>query len=219
MVGMAVLTCTLIFLSIFHLIICEGFRVPLLSEELGCSPTLSILINSSANRFPSKLVYFDPLNIATDSNFSRLREAECKHGRVAMLAMLEVLLVPILKHVDFVKRSVGDLSQLSEYYKFREISHMHLEDFLKVIVTCAFLEIFVFVQKDPSDMPGDYGIGFLGLRDKGAHETQLIMELEHGRLAMVSFFAYLILDVTWYRNSSWLDQWMGVIENLSLTER
>jgi hypothetical protein len=52
-----------------------------LSEELGCSPTL-------AQVFGKETVYFDPLGIATDTNFARLREAELKHGRVAMAAVL-----------------------------------------------------------------------------------------------------------------------------------
>jgi Chlorophyll A-B binding protein len=207
-------TYAVIILSSFHLFICESFRVPSLSEELGCSPTLSIIFNRSPNDSSNKLLYFDPLNIATDANFSRLREAEYKHGRVAMLAMLEIMLVPVLKRADFIKVSLGDLSQLSEYDKLRRISNIQIEDFSKVLVTCALLEIFVFVQKDPSDMPGDYGIGFLGLRDKGAHETQLTMELEHGRLAMVSFLAYLILDVTLYQNTSWLEQWVGMISRI-----
>lgn len=204
----------LIVLSIFHFTLCKCFRVPSLSDELGCSPTLSILLNQSPKDASSKLVYFDPLKIATDTNFSRLREAEYKHGRVAMLAMLEIILVPVLKRVEFIKGSFDELSQLSEGDKVQKISHMHLEDFIKVLVTCALLEIFVFVQKEPSDMPGDYGIGFLGLRDKGAHETQLIMELEHGRLAMLSVVTYLILDVTLYRSTSWLDQWLGVISSI-----
>jgi Chlorophyll A-B binding protein len=209
-------TYALIFLSSFHLLICESFRVPLLSEELGCSPTLSLLLNRLPNDTPNKLFYFDPLNIATDTNFPRLREAEYKHGRVAMLAMLEIILVPVLKRLDFIKQLLGDLSLVPEYDKFRRISQMHSEEFSKVLVTCALLEIFVFVQQDPSDMPGDYGIGFLGLRDKGAHETQLIMELEHGRLAMVSFLAYLILDITLYRSTSWWEQWIGVISRMGV---
>ena len=47
-------------------------KIPKLEDELGLSPTLSFLSGRSD-------VFFDPLNLATDENFARLREAELKH--------------------------------------------------------------------------------------------------------------------------------------------
>jgi hypothetical protein len=32
------------------------------------------------------------------------------------------------------------------------------------------LETQVFIQSDPQDMPGDYGLGYFGRRDKARHE-------------------------------------------------
>ena len=62
-----------------------GFSAPVsLREELGSSPTLSVLFP----RDDGDLVYFDPLGLANDENFARYREAELKHGRVAMVAVI-----------------------------------------------------------------------------------------------------------------------------------
>merc|ERR1740127_240174 len=50
---------------------------------------------------------FDPLNLGTDENFAYMREAEIKHGRLAMLAAvawpLQEILNPILTDVLQVK--------------------------------------------------------------------------------------------------------------------
>ena len=69
-------------------------------------------------------------------------------------------------------------------------------------------------------MPGDYGIGYYGLRNKGLHEQELIIELEHGRLAMVSFVLYMLLETTTsvYQDTSWLDQWIRFIGSISLPQ-
>ena len=61
---------------------------------------------------------------------------------------------------------------------------------------CAIFETFIFVQRDKNDLPGDYGIGYWGIRNIGFHEQELIIELEHGRLCMISFIVALFLEYT-----------------------
>jgi hypothetical protein len=68
------LLCNLLLLSI-HTFALSAPPVPL-QEELGCSPTLSFIFRRDAE----KPFYFDPLGLATDDNFARMREAELKHG-------------------------------------------------------------------------------------------------------------------------------------------
>jgi hypothetical protein len=208
-----------------------SFRVPLLSEELGCSPTLSILLSqkeaSTIKNKSNSLYYFDPFKLATDANFPRYREAEYKHGRVAMLAMFEIILVPILKRVSVIQNKWSTTGEVTST-TFLPPDHalgtnsllLEFSDILPVIITCGILEIFVFVQQDVKDMPGDYGIGYFGLRNKGLHEQQLIMELEHGRLAMIAFVVYMLLDATTslYQEMSWLDQWLHFLGSISLPQ-
>jgi len=197
---------------------CESFRAPRLSEELGCSPTLSFFLEQREERRngtwrkeedkPS-LFYFDPLGFATDENFARLREAELKHGRVAMLAVTEVLLVPILKRTAFVDDWLPAIRDCSDSVFYD--NHLDGMDIVKVLVVCGFLEAFVFVQQDPQDLPGDYGTGFFGVRDYGLHEDKLVAELEHGRLAMLGLVGFLASDAL-TGGESWLEQWLRIFE-------
>jgi hypothetical protein len=163
-------------------------RAPIpLSEELGTSPTLS-------NQ------YFDPFNFATEENFAILREAELKHGRIAMLAVLGNV-VPDLFREQLVPPIPILLSYSNELW-FQDIpcgiDALRLVPFsgwLQIIAFCGFLERRVLLQKDRAAMPGDYGTGYFGVRDKGANERSLRAELENGRVAMVAFLGQIVAEI------------------------
>jgi Chlorophyll A-B binding protein len=198
-------------LYLLCLLKCSSFRAPLLSDEIGCSPTLSFLLDreryqaqSAVRRRTRPSYYFDPLGVATDENFARLREAELKHGRVAMLAMTQVISIPFCKSVDWIPHDFPETIVYS-------VQNLASTDALRVLATCAFLELFVFVQRDPKDMPGDYGTGYLGLRDKAANEENLVVELENGRLAMIGFVGFLVSDYL-MKGQSWLEQWLSLLQ-------
>jgi len=70
-------------------------------------------------------------------------------------------------------------------------------DFARMIFVCGVMETLVWVQIDPQAMPGDYGIGYFGVRDKGSNERSLIAELENGRLCMVVMLYYVIFGDIW----------------------
>ena len=142
---------------------------PPLFEELGLSPTWQVVLQRQN-------VYFDPAGIATDDNFAMLREAELKHGRVAMMATIGMIVGP---------NQGRDIGEFISDYILVENNQLPLRattphatawevltpiNVLGTFLVCGFLEIFVFVQLDPSDLPGDYGIGYFGLRNKGLHE-------------------------------------------------
>jgi Chlorophyll A-B binding protein len=202
---------SLLYLLFMFLLKCSSLRAPLLSDELGCSPTLSFLLDrkryqaqTSLRRRTRPWYYFDPLGLATDENFARLREAELKHGRVAMLAMTQVISIPFLKRVDWIP---NDFPESVVY----NVQNLASTDILRVLATCAFLELFVFVQRDPKDMPGDYGTGYLGLRDKASNEETLVVELENGRLAMLGVVGFLVSDYS-MEGQSWLEQWVSLFQ-------
>jgi hypothetical protein len=155
-----------------------------LAEELGCSPTLSTLLNRRDEQ-PST-VFFDPLGLATDENFSRYREAELKHGRVAMISVIATL-------VSWDDRGLvlqGKLPPILE-----RLQQHQPADWGKWIFVCGILETLILVQIDPQDMPGDYGLGYFGVRNKGQNERSLESELENGRLAMIVMLGYFLHDV------------------------
>ena len=191
-----------------------AFRPPPLSEELGCSPTLSKLLGRPDGFF------FDPLNLATDENFARYREAELKHGRICMAAFLGLTLPPIGEVIMLMTSPSAAFSDTFGLSDIKPVFSASILDnwaslsaiqILNIVVTCGFLETFIFFQRDPKDMPGDYGTGYFGVRDKGINERSLFCELENGRLAMVAFTGKLAAEVVYVSSSSLSARWDGML--------
>ncbi|KAL3936696.1 MAG: hypothetical protein SGBAC_008040 [Bacillariaceae sp.] len=183
-----------------------------LSEELGCSPTLTALFKTTAatkdssssssrrsNHSPNNSnsiappgVYFDPLGLATDENFGRYREAELKHGRVSMLVVWIAIVETSLQQTDPIRyffRS-GQTPHLLELAKTHDWLYL-----AQILGVTGILETLLLVQASPQDMPGDYGLGYFGVRDKGRNERSLVCELENGRLAMMVLLYYALKEL------------------------
>ena len=138
-------------------------RTPSLSDEIGCSPSFGYR-------------YFDPLNLGSDENFPYFREAELKHGRVAMFATLGMALPDAFRY-RLVHHGGDVFLSPSHNLRFDDVPSglgalraVPWEGWAQIVAALSFLELFVFRQRDPRDMPGDYGVGYFGLRDKGRHE-------------------------------------------------
>ena len=176
--------------------------VPLsLSDELGISGGI----------FGNKL--FDPLQLATDENFVRYREAELKHARVAMLATIGFILPEIIdtENAIIANKLLGLIGQPSLKtvpvgIHFVEIP---IAGWLPMIALTAILELFILKQRNKMALPGDYGTGFLGLHDYGKHEKLLQRELEYGRLAMIGFLLQVIWELS--TNTSVVDPYRNLI--------
>ena len=161
-------------------------RAPIsIEEELGTSPA-----------FNYKL--FDPLDLANEETFANYREAELKHGRVAMLAVIGNV-VPDLYREQIVPHwklsNSYDISFQDVPCGLKALSVVPLFGWFQILVAIGFLETNVFVQKDIKDMPGDYSIGYFGLRDKAKNERSLRSELENGRLAMIAFTGQVFAEL------------------------
>mmetsp|Transcript_125974 Transcript_125974/g.352738 ORF Transcript_125974/g.352738 Transcript_125974/m.352738 type:complete len:218 (+) Transcript_125974:98-751(+) len=170
-----------------------------LQEELGCSPTLSKILQ----REGPLMYYFDPLGLATDDNFARYREAELKHGRVAMITFCWSWISSFASSSasDLPRYVLDILSQKQLPPIFELIHQWPLTDIYKFLAICGILETVVLVQVNPQDMPGDYGLAYFGVRDKGRHEESLVSELENGRLAMLVMLYYLLHDIQVHTDS------------------
>lgn len=175
--------------------IVQAFRPPAISDELGCSPTLSIFFGKAGKPF-----YFDPLQLADDVNFPRLREAELKHCRCAMLGTTATMVVPLLKMNNDILPAEYPSSIA------RCVDGLTVTDWMRVVVTCGVLETLVLVPRDVKAMPGDYGLGYFGIRDKGWNEDSLRSELENGRLAMIAFVSQVFAESV--TGKSWDEQWL-----------
>jgi hypothetical protein len=140
------------------------------------------------------LGFFDPLGFSTDCAAGTLlfyREVELKHGRVAMLAALGIL-VGEQFHPLF-----GGNIDLPAYITFQ---YTPLQTFWPAVVAAiAIPEVFsVFTFKPPeadqpwsmkeNRLPGDFGFDPLGLKPTNPAEFKEMQtkELNNGRLAMIA---------------------------------
>jgi len=147
----------------------------------------------------TRLGYFDPLGFSTDISGGKLlfyREVELKHGRVAMLATLGILVAE-----QFHPLFGGDID-VPAYLAFQQTP---LQSFWPAVVAAiAIPEIFsVFQFENPAEQnpltgeywkmkadhePGDLGFDPLGLKPKDPKELKAMQnkELNNGRLAMIA---------------------------------
>jgi hypothetical protein len=144
------------------------------------------------------LGFFDPLGFSTDCEAGKLlfyREVELKHGRVAMLAALGLLVGE-----QFHPLFGGDID-VPSYEAFQQTP---LENFWPAVVAAIALpEIFsVSSFEEPKNLlqwsktwrmktdrqPGDLGFDPLGLKPQNYDEFKKMQtkELNNGRLAMIA---------------------------------
>jgi hypothetical protein len=148
--------------------------------------------------------FFDPLHLATEERFVRYRESELKHGRVAMLATMG-LLVPdcLLANSQEAIASWNHLLALSDQPKLDARPRTGIQAILSVprdlwiifIGVVAILELFILRPRSSRALPGDYATGFFGVHDYGKHENLLQQELEYGRLAMIGFVVQILWEI------------------------
>ena len=143
-------------------------------------------------------VGFDPLGFAKSSeDLMNYREAEVKHGRLAMLAaagwpLSEVLdkkiasaigMAPLLDASDRAPSVLnGGLGKVSPFY------------WIGCLVAAAAIDAFgIYRSKNVKDyLPGDFGFDPLGLypSDEEGKMRMQLAEIKNGRLAMIAITAF-----------------------------
>ncbi len=152
--------------------------------------------------------YFDPLGLAIGKDAATLRqyrEAEIKHGRVAMLAAVGLLTQELLKNpLGIDGPAIRHLDLIDE--KFPEFGELF-------ILICAFVEGWSIVNKwEPRSAtrnlkrlarlrddvePGDFGWDPLEWYPKDPAEQVIIKnkELQNGRLAMLGVAGIVVQEL------------------------
>ncbi|CAM9641020.1 unnamed protein product [Discosporangium mesarthrocarpum] len=157
--------------------------------------------------FPDGAVW-DPLGFSTKNDpesIKKFREAEVKHGRVAMLAAVGVLVAesfhPLFLGPDYIGPAVDH---------FQEITARFPAFWVAATTGIAFVEYQAISQGwgevdsttgtgnlKPEYTPGDLGFDPLGLKpeDPEALKTMQTKELNNGRLAMIGVAGMLVQEL------------------------
>ncbi|CAM9638762.1 unnamed protein product [Discosporangium mesarthrocarpum] len=157
--------------------------------------------------FPDGAVW-DPLGFSTKNDpetIKKFREAELKHGRVAMLAAVGILVAesfhPLFLGPDYIGPAVDH---------FQEITARFPAFWVAATTGIAFIEYQAITQGwgevdsttgtgnlKPEYTPGDLGFDPLGLNpeDPEALKTMQTKELNNGRLAMIGVAGMLVQEL------------------------
>ena len=143
---------------------------------------------------------FDPLNLAKSlEELDTFREAEIKHGRLAMLAAVGW---PASERLQpYLAKSLGAPDLLAASGKAPSLLNGGLENinpafFLGILAFTGFVETQVLtkMKKRENRVPGDLGfdpLGFSKNADEATKRDYALKELQNGRLAMLAIVGYV----------------------------
>jgi len=159
---------------------------------------------SGSNYHGRGMYEWDPLELSTryPEHLPWYREAELKHGRVAMLAMLG-LVAPDFVRLPFEQCERAELDMVNAHNKLigpglGEGPMWWLLVFCSVIESLRFKQLGLGFEKLTLENAGDigFGKGFLPKTEEGV-ELMKTKELKNGRLAMLAFSGAITQGVTW----------------------
>jgi hypothetical protein len=143
------------------------------------------------------LGFFDPLGFSTDIPEGRLwfwREAEVKHGRVAMLAALGI------QASDVWHPLWGDAGPYESAIAIHKAPLLAEKFWPAVIIAAGFIELTSGVSWDGTGNrePGDLGFDPLSLKPQNAKDFRELQnkEINNGRLAMFAAMGMMFQEMT-----------------------
>merc|ERR1712187_150913 len=164
--------------------------------------------------------FFDPIGLSSGISEGRLlflREAEIKHGRVCMMAVVGIIVGenfhPLMGSYDgpavdlfpFQKVPLGDFWPIAFLQTFFALGFEEFRTGYPVLEGRAFEGVIAGQSNNPEvfaaktgRIPGDLGFDPLGLKPKKADDllTMQNKELNNGRLAMLATLGILVQEAT-----------------------
>mmetsp|Transcript_74775 Transcript_74775/g.197061 ORF Transcript_74775/g.197061 Transcript_74775/m.197061 type:complete len:268 (+) Transcript_74775:93-896(+) len=145
----------------------------------------------------SPLGFFDPLNftkVGDEEGFRKLRIAEMKHGRVAMMAAVGAIIQPLVHFPGFKDVPSGIEAVLSPPGTY---------GFIALIVVSGLLELVLWKDDENAmDSIGDFGNPLqLGIGQPwGATVEMRNRELNNGRAAMFAILGIIVAELATGKN-------------------
>ncbi|CAM9995122.1 unnamed protein product, partial [Ectocarpus sp. 8 AP-2014] len=193
-----------------------AFVAPMAVRSVATTPSSSSLKMSVGSDYVATLPgapfsdgkIFDPLGLsdgAAPGDIKKWREAEIKHGRVAMLASLGVIVAeqyhPFFMGPDYIGPAVDHFQEISaqfpEFWAFSLLGMAFIE--YNTIMTAFDTPSAVTGEGGLKEdyIPGDLGFDPLNLKpdDEAALDVMKTKELNNGRLAMIGIAGMLAQEL------------------------
>ena len=140
---------------------------------------------------------FDPFNLGeTEERFQYFREAELKHGRLAMVSGLSIPLIEKMTHTP----AIHEFDKLPEHVQSLIISSMFVSEFSSMIY--GWKNPFIkendknyYFKLNEDYQPGDYGFSLVEDLTDEKSITLLNKELNNGRLAMIGSLGVIVQEL------------------------
>lgn len=178
--------------------LCLLFIIPFINGmtmTMNTSPVnsvnLPVLVGST-----KPIENFDPLNFGdSDVKLQYFREAELKHGRLAMVSALTIPIVEQITHSP----AIYEFSKLPEIIQYGIISSMFVSEFSSMFRGWKnpYLENSTnnYFKLKEDYQPGDFGFSLIeDLNDEKSIEL-LNKELNNGRLAMIGALGMIVQEL------------------------
>ncbi|KAJ1484640.1 light harvesting complex protein 3 precursor [Baffinella frigidus] len=127
---------------------------------------------------------FDPMGFSDYYDVKYLREAEIKHGRICMLAVVGMFHPEIAKFPQFESFSTNPLQA---FYECPAAGWVQIFVFLGIVESFSYEKIF-YTENAPGDLGFD-PLGVSGDASRAKHYARA--EIMNGRLAMIGFSGML----------------------------
>mmetsp|Transcript_13609 Transcript_13609/g.19605 ORF Transcript_13609/g.19605 Transcript_13609/m.19605 type:complete len:176 (+) Transcript_13609:222-749(+) len=152
------------------------------------------MVNELEIGVTAPLGVFDPFNQLAlfPEKFERRRAVERKHGRIAMVAVVGMLVHNAgIEIPGYLSPSLGvKFSDIPD--GFAGLFSIPTLGLLQILLAIGFMEGGVW---NASNYSGDYGTGYLGKTLEGEElKTKLDLELNQGRAAMMGIFGAMIQE-------------------------
>jgi hypothetical protein len=135
--------------------------------------------------YPGQEEGFDPLGFSLAIDIRWLREAELKHGRVAMLATLGWIATDSGLRVPGAPFQVSTIEAHDVLVKYGTMPHMLI--WFGLAEMFGFLAFVKMSDGESDRKPGDFGLRTLYPKEEKEQYQMQLKELRNGRLAMLAY--------------------------------